>query len=218
MSLATINSQYNGLNGLATGFGGSYGFNADAAKENIINFYDVNATRNAYGNKHTVELKNYTQQCQTIHYLVQSGRIDDATAQYKALLNEMKESANYEGYSENEVKTILQEQYANATGTSLVADIEQSSAPSGFGSGFLKSIPIIGSLCETTSKEDLISEVTGVEKSKGDKVAEVAGKVTGVAAGAGIGAGIGTIIAPGIGSVVGGVIGGAVSLISSIFS
>lgn len=219
MSLATINSQYNGLNGLVGSYGGNYSFNADAAKDNIIKFYDVNSTRNAYGNKHYVELKNYTEQCQTIHYLVQSGRTEEAMNKYNTLMSDMKNSSNYEGYSDNEIKTLLQEQYANATGKSLVADIEESSAPSSFGSGFLKSIPIVGALSETTSKDDFIAEVTGTEKSKGSKVADVAGKATGVLAGAGTGAAIGAVVGFGVpGAIVGGIIGGAVSLFSSIFT
>lgn len=221
MSLATINGQYNGLNGLAyggVGFAGGYGINSDMAKNNIMNIYDINATQNAYGNKHYVELKSYTQQCQTIHYLIESGRIEDAMQKYNQLLNDMKDSPNYEGYADNEIKTLLQEQYVNSTGKSLVADIEESNARSSFGSGFLKSIPIIGALSETTSKDDFIAEVTGTDKSKGAKVADFAGKTTGVVTGAGTGAGIGAMIGGVPGAIIGGIVGGTVSLISCLFT
>lgn len=180
MSLAAINSQYAGLNGLA-GYGtnafmgayGTTGLYSDAyvenAKTSIQNGYEVNAMSNSYSNKASVSSSSFAQQCQTIGYLLQNGRTDDAMKQYNALYEDMAANPYYQGYTENEIKTLLQDKYMEATGTTIVNDISTKST-SAFNAGALSSVPIVGFLLNTNSKDDFIAQATGTEKSNLSKV------------------------------------------------
>lgn len=197
MGLATINSQYTGLNGLSgyssLGFTGTSSLYSDAyvdnAKTSIANGYEVSATSNSYANKASVSSSSFSQQCQAIEYLLQSGRTDDAMAKYNALYDDMASNSYYNGYSENEIKTLLQEKYLDATGTTIVNDISGNSA-SAFETGVQSSIPVLGLLFNTNSSDDFIAEATGTETSGWSKLKAGAGVTTGVVASAAAGAGI----------------------------
>ncbi len=230
MSLTSINNQYLGLNGLAGGYsgycGGAAGLYSDAntqtVKNNIENAYEISATSNSYANKSSVSSSSFTQQCQTIQYLLEQGRTDEAMTKYEQLYNDMAANPYYEGYGENEIKTLLQEQYMSATGSSLVNAIENNSGSS-FTTSLSSSIPVLGLLTEGKSKDDFISEVTGTGASKASVAGSVAGTVAGAATSAG--AGVLTSIAIGaargkktgkVGMIVGGIIGAATSLLTNL--
>lgn len=188
MSLAAINSQYSGLNGLA-GYGtyganGLYtGVNKEVVKDNIADSYDIGATSTSYANKSAASSSSFAQQCQTIDYLLKEGRTDDAMAKYNELYNDMQSNPYYQNYSENEIKTLLQEKYISATGSSLVNDASQKGVSS-FEAGFTSSLPVFGLMCNGSSKDELIAEVTGTGVSKGAQVTSGAGIVTGITTGA----------------------------------
>lgn len=196
MSLAAINSQYAGLNGLSgygTSFLGTSGLYSDAyvenAKTNIANAYDVSATSSSYSNKSSVSSSSFAQQCQAIEYLLQQGRTDDAMAKYDTLYNDMASNSYYQGYTENEIKTLLQEKYLDATGTTIVNDVSANSS-SAFETGVQSSIPVIGLLFNNNSSDDFIAEATGTETSGWSKLKTGVGVATGVAASAAAGTGI----------------------------
>lgn len=196
MGLATINSQYTGLNGLS-GYGSTYfmggGLYSDSyvenAKSNIANGYELSATSSSYSNKNSVSSSSFAQQCQAIEYLLQQGRTDDAMAKYKDLYDDMSSNSYYEGYTENEIKTLLQEKYMTATGTTLVNDITTNSN-SAFTSGLESSIPVLGLLFNENSSDDFVAEATGTEVSGWSNVKKGAGVVAGVGLSAAAGAGL----------------------------
>lgn len=206
MSLSTINSQYTGLNGLS-GYSSSYytssGLYSDAyvedAKTSIANSYEISATSSSYSNKSSVSSSSFAQQCQAIEYLLQQGRTDDALSKYNELYDDMASNSYYEGYSENEIKTLLQEKYLDATGTTLVNDISDN-ASSSFTTGVANSIPILGLLYSENSDDTLIAEATGTTRSKTSIVEEGLGVVTGVGLSAAAGAGL-TVAASAIKSI-----------------
>ncbi len=185
MSLAAINSQYNGLNGLA-GYGGVYGTGAysmysdsyvDNAKDSIANGYEVSATSNSYANKASVSSSSFAQQCQAIEYMLQKGRTDDAMAAYKDLYEDMASNSYYQGYTENEIKTLLQDAYLNATGTTIVNDISLN-ANSSFEAGMESAVPVIGLLQNNNSADDFIAEATDTPVSGWSQVKAGAGVAT----------------------------------------
>lgn len=196
MGLATINSQYTGLNGLS-GYGSTYfmggGLYSDSyvenAKSNIANGYELSATSSSYSNKNSVSSSSFAQQCQAIEYLLQQGRTDDAMAKYKDLYDDMASNSYYEGYTENEIKTLLQEKYMTATGTTLVNDITTNSN-SAFTSGLESSIPVLGLLFNENSSDDFVAEATGTEVSGWSNVKKGAGVAAGVGLSAAAGAGL----------------------------
>ena len=182
MSLAAINSQYNGLNGLA-GYGtaystGAYSLYSDAyvdnAKDSIANGYEVSATSNSYANKESASSSSFAQQCQAIEYMLQRGRTDDAMAAYQDLYDDMASNSYYQGYTENEIKTLLQDAYLNATGTTIVNDISANSNSS-FEAGMESAVPIIGLLQNTNSADDFIAEATNTPVSGWSQVKAAAG-------------------------------------------
>ncbi len=194
MSLAALNSQYIGLNGLSgygTGYyAGTTGLYSDAyvdnAKSSIQNGYEISATSNSYSNKSAVSSSSFAQQCQAIEYLLQNGRTDDAMKKYDSLYEDMASNAYYQGYTENEIKTLLQEKYLEATGTTVVNDISANST-SAFETGAQSSIPVVGLLFSNNSKDDFIAEATGTETSGWSKVKTGAG-VAATAAASGVAA------------------------------
>lgn len=225
MSLAALNSQYLGLNGLS-GYGGMgatglyNGANTEVVKDNIANAYDISATSNSYANKASVSSSSFAQQCQTISYLLQNGRGDEAMDKYNKLYEDMASNSYYEGYNENQIKTLLQEQYINATGTSIVNDIE-GHGNSAFMSSLGNSMPGIGLLFESSSKDDFIAKATGTGTSNASKVESVLGSLSGAAVSGGVGALTGALIgAKGKhskgGAIAGAIIGAASSIITSI--
>lgn len=196
MGLEAINSQYLGLNGLA-GYGcnyaggiyggGLYGAsNVGAIEQNIQNGYEVGACSSAYSNKANVSSANFAQQCQSIQYLLNSGSTDDAILQYDSLYRQMKENPYYQNYSTSEIKTLLQQKYMEATGTTIVNDIDTKVSGS-FVTGLKNTVPVVGLMCQDVSKEDFISKATGTPKSDGATVKEILGVAAGTAASGGIG-------------------------------
>ncbi len=199
MGLATINGQYNGLNGMNAGLGGYMGgFGAgtgslytgayvDNVKNNIANGYEISATSNSYANKASVSSSSFNQQCQSIGYLLQQGRSDAAMKKYHSLYDDMASNSYYQGYNENEIKTLIQEQYLNATGSTIVNDAVDN-GKSSFVAGLDNTIPVFGLLNSSHSKEEFVAEVTGTSVSKKDKVRKAAGVATGVALSGALGA------------------------------
>ena len=188
--------------------------NAEGIKDGIANSYDINAASRSYANKASVSSSNYAQQAQTIQYLLQNGRQDEASKKYNELLKEMSEDPYYQGYSQNELKTLLQEKYISSTGTSIVSDAS-ANGKSAFVAGLNSSIPIAGPLLQLSSKDELVAKATGTSVSSDAKVASSLGTATGIAATTGIGIGLGALKGH---SVAGGIIGGAVALGSTIIN
>ncbi len=189
MSLGLTN--YNALNdlGLITGATSGYGYGgygglyaSDAyvenAKKSMANSYDLSTTRQSFTGKQSTEAMTFTEHCQTIQYMLQEGRSDDALFEFNNMVNEMEELGQYEGYSEQQIKTIAQNQYKSATGSTLLGDISKYT-DSAFGSGVKNAIPVVNFFTQTNSKEDLISEVTGTKKSDYATASKVGGALVG---------------------------------------
>lgn len=207
---------YNSYSGL---YGYYYGMDVDKAKENLENNYDLSTLQQSYYNKQSVQSLDWSQLCANISTLLQQGRTDDAIVEYNKLTKSMSEASQYDGYSESQIKALAQKMYAQTMGTNLVDDID-ANASSAFFQGLKGGIPIFGTFfAQGNSKEDMISEVTGVNQSKGTQVAKAIGSVaagaaTGSAAGVAIGLRFGK---KGIGALIGGIIGTAVSIGKLIF-
>lgn len=187
-------SSYSSLNGLglitgSTSGYGNYGYcggfgskeYTQYAKETIENNYDVQTTRQLYSNMQSTETMSFAMQSQVIQNMLQTGRTDDALFEFNNMVNEMSGLSQYAGYTEQQIKTLAQNQYKNATGTALLNDITKY-ADGSFISGVKGSIPIVNLFTQTNSKNDLIAEVTGTKKSNFGTVTKIAGAATGGAA------------------------------------
>ena len=200
-SLATITSSYNHLNGIdammydgyggygmgfggyGMGFGGVWGkANAEHAKQRVADNYEVNATWQGYRSKQGVESANYTQQCLLIAEDLKKGETDQVAERFEDMVNAMKRSPQYANYSDSEICSLIRSQYATATGSDLVIDINKN-ASGAFIQGVKRSIPIFGLMVNKYSKADLVSLVTENSMSKSEKASKTLGYVTGAAAG-----------------------------------
>lgn len=207
-------------------YGGYYwGMDVDEAKENLQNSYDLSTLQQSFGNKQGVQNLDWSQLCANISTLLQQGRTDDAIVEYKKLTKSMSEAQQYEGYNESQIKALAQKLYAQTTGINLVDDID-ANASTAFIQGVKAGIPIFGTIfAQGNSKEDMISEVTGVSQSKGAAVAKglgaiAAGAGTGAAAGAALGLCGGPFapITSTAGAIGGAIVGGVISIGKLIFS
>lgn len=210
---------YNGLGfmgGTYGGYGiyGGYGMNDGSVslyQNNVQNGYDIWQTQNGYQNKPGVETMTINNQCQDIGMLITAGRTDDASKEIEKLVDELKQYPQYANYSDKEIRSVVRNTYQNATGSDIINDIEVSTS-NNFVQGIKQGLPLGGLCANKTTRADLVEQVTGVPKSKGEKAAERIGAMTasaatygaigftvsgfnplGAAVGAAIGAGIGFI-------------------------
>ena len=237
-------TDYSALNGIAGSYGGLgtnysvplfnnysgiygyyYGMDVDDARENLQNNYDLSTLQQSYNNKQSVQSLDWSQLCANISTLLQQGRTDDAIVEYNKLTKSMSEASQYQGYNESQIKALAQKMYAQTIGTNLVDDIDVN-ASSSFVQGLKAGIPIFGTIfAQGNSKEDMISEVTGVEQSKGSSVAKGAGAIiAGIGTGAAAGAALGLCGGPfapltsSAGAIGGAIIGGITAIGKLIFS
>ena len=207
-SVPFFNSYSSGL------YGYYYGMDVDDAKENLQNSYDLSTMQQSYGNKQNVQNLDWSQLCANISTLLQQGRTDDAIIEYKKLTESMSKAQQYEGYSESQIKALAQRLYAQTMGTTLTDAIDANTSSS-FIQGLKAGVPILGTFfAQGNSKEDMISEVTGVNKSTGSVAAKAAGTlISGIGTGAAAGAAIGLCGGPfaAVGAIGGAIIGGIVA-------
>ena len=202
---------FNSYSGL---YGYYYGMDVDDAKENLQNSYDLSTMQQSYGNKQNVQNLDWSQLCANISTLLQQGRTDDAIIEYKKLTESMSKAQQYEGYSESQIKALAQRLYAQTMGTTLTDAIDANTSSS-FIQGLKAGVPILGTFfAQGNSKEDMISEVTGVNKSTGSVAAKAAGTlISGIGTGAAAGAALGLCGGPfaAVGAIGGAIIGGIVA-------
>ncbi len=214
-SLFNTNS-YMGYSGYSVPFMGTYGYNQDptAVEGQLEDNYSIYTTQQGYQNQQNVEQLDWAQLSANITTLLSQGRTDDAMTEYKKLEASLAAAPQYANYNESQIKAIAQQVYAQSTGITLTDAIDSSCSDS-FVQGLKQGIPIFGQLfAQGNSKEDALSEVTGVEKSAGAAFAEGAGATLSSAA---AGAGIGVCFGGPVGAAIGGVIGGVVGLATSLF-
>ena len=227
-------TDYSALNGIAGSYGGLgtnysvplfnsyngfygyyYGMDPTVAEEYLQNNYDLSTLQQSYTNKQSVQTLDWSQICSNISTLLQQGRTDDAIDEYDKLVKSMSEAQQYQGYSESQIKALAQKLYAQTIGTSLVDDIDTNVSGS-FVQGLKAGVPVIGTfLAQGNSKEDMISEVTGVNKSTGSSALKAVGTMaSGIGSGAAAGAALGLCGGPlapltsTVGAIGGAVIGG----------
>ena len=205
-----IFNTYSGL------YGYYYGMDVDDAKENLQNNYDLSTLQQSYNNKQSVQTLDWSQLCANISTLLQQGRTDDAIIEYNKLTKSMSEASQYQGYNDSQIKALAQKLYAQTMGTNLVDDIDANSSSS-FVQGLKAGVPIFGTFfAQGNSKEDMISEVTGVNRSAGSSAAKATGTIlSGVGCGAAAGAGIGALFG-GIGALPGAIVGGIIGCVLSV--
>ena len=212
---------FNSYNGL---YGYYWGMDADDAKENLENSYDISTLQQSYNNKQNVQTLDWSQLCVNISTLLQQGRTDDAIVEYNKLTESMSQASQYEGYSESQIKALAQKLYTQTMGSNLVDDIDTYTSSS-FVQGLKAGIPIFGTFfAQGNSKEDTISEVTGVNKSNGSTAAKAIGTIiSGAGSGAVTGAALGLCGGPfawlssSAGAIGGAIIGGAIGVGKLIF-
>lgn len=234
MTGTTAYTDYSALNGIAGSYGGLgtnysvplfnsyngfygyyYGMDPTLAEEYLQNNYDLSTLQQSYTNKQSVQTLDWSQICSNISTLLQQGRTDDAIDEYYKLVKSMSEAQQYQGYSESQIKALAQKLYAQTIGTSLVDDIDTNVSGS-FVQGLKAGVPVIGTfLAQGNSKEDMISEVTGVNKSTGSSALKAVGTMaSGIGSGAAAGAALGLCGGPlapltsTVGAIGGAVIGG----------
>ncbi len=162
--------------------------------------------------------QGYNQDMQIIALYMQQGNVQQALTLYDSLFDSIKDTADGYGYelSDGQITSILNQAYANATGSSFVSSINKETH-SPFITGLIEGIPVVGWFLNGSSDAEAISKVAGTKTRFIDKAAEVAGGlVTGIAGGAAAGAAIGAIGGP-IGAVGGAVVGGVASVLKCIF-
>ena len=127
---------------------------------------------------------------------------------YQDLYDDMASNSYYQGYTENEIKTLLQDAYLNATGTTIVNDISANSNSS-FEAGMESAVPIIGLLQNTNSADDFIAEATNTPVSGWSQVKAAAGVGTTSALSA-------AVAAAGVGVVSGAKSGGLLGILTGL--
>ncbi len=236
-------TDYSALNGIAGSYGGLgtnysvplfnsyngfygyyYGMDPTVAEEYLQNNYDLSTLQQSYSNKQSVQTLDWSQLCANISTLLSQGRTDDAIDEYDKLVKSMSEAQQYEGYSESQIKALAQRLYSQTIGTNLVDDIDTNASGS-FVQGLKAGIPIIGTLlAQGNSKEDMISEVTGVNKPASSTALKAIGTLaSGIGTGAAAGAALGMCGGPAapltstVGALGGAVIGGLFSIGKLVF-
>ena len=190
---------YNGLNygGFYGGYGYGYGMcggDVSIYQNNLNNNYDMWQTQNGYSNKPGVETMTINNQCQDIGVLLAQGRTDDASKEIEKMVSDLKEYAQYANYSDKEIRSVVRSLYQSATGSDLLADIDTYASGS-FAQGIKEGCIFGGIAANKTTKADLIEQVTGVKKAKGDTTGEITGSVlSGAATYGAIGAGVGVAL------------------------
>lgn len=185
-------SSYGSLNGLGLitggtsgyGYGGYYGGFGNSkyteyAKESITNSYDVSTTQQSFNNMQATQNNTLNANCQTIQDMLKNGRYDDALDTFNSTVNTLSKYGQYAGYSEEDIKNLIQQQYVTATsGSTLLGDVSKY-GDSSFVSGLKASNPISVFLCQSASRNDLKAEITNKPASG----SAIAGKIAGAAVG-----------------------------------
>ncbi len=187
---------YSSLNGLGlitgttSGYGG-YGYYGglsnsayvENAKNSIANSYSLRTAQQSYSNKQSTEANSINLKCQTIKDMLQDGRSDDAISAFNNLVQQVSDYGQYAGYSETDIKALLQNQYAAACNSTFLGDISKY-ADSSFVTGLKNSNPITMFLCQSNSKGDLKAQATDEPAANMDTFMKCAGAAVG---GAGFG-------------------------------
>lgn len=181
---------------------GNYGNIWGGSTQILQNQYDYNNTYNSYNNKYNSEQLSVQDQCAAIATVISNGQEDEVLSEFNELVATIQSQPQYAQCSEQELKAIARNLFQSVTGVSLT-DAVNANCSSSFKTGLNMLNPFDK---DTTSKEDLISEISGTKKKEGAEIAETAGKVTAVAAPA-VGAGIGFAVGGPIGAAVGAGIG-----------
>lgn len=184
-------SSYSSLNGLGLITGGTSGYYggyyggfgnsqyAEYAKEAITNSYDVTTTQQSFNNMQSTQRNTLTANCQTIQDMLKEGRSDAALDTFNSMVDTLSQYGQYAGYSEEDIKNLIQQQYITATGGSTLLGDVSKYGDSSFTAGLKNSNPISIFLCQSNSKKDLKAEITSRPVSN----SAIAGKVAGAAVG-----------------------------------
>jgi len=194
-----LTTNYSALNGLGlitgttSGYGYGYGYYGASdtytqnAKKSIANNYEVRTTNQSYANKQNTENNTLTANCVLMQDLLKEGRTDDAISIFNDTVETLSEYSQYQGYSEQDIKGLIQEKYMTAcNGSTLKGDIAKY-ADGAFESGLKNSNPITVWFTQTNNKEDFREIVTGEPKDKNAFAMKTAGTIAGGAATAAVG-------------------------------
>ena len=165
----------------------------------------------------------YSSDIEIINNYFKQGKINKALNLYDSLIDDVQTTTGNYGYSltDSQVSSILNDAYANATGTTLLETTEKTTS-SPFVTGLIEGIPIYGLFANGKSNAEVTAKLAGQNTDIKDKIVEGIGAALSngasyAAAGATI-AGImtGGTLAP-VGAAIGGGIGIAVGIIKTIF-
>ena len=157
----------------------------------------------------------YSSDFEIINTYFKQGKTDKALAMYDSLFDDIKSSTSCYGYTltDSQVESILNNAYANSTGSTLTTTIQKETS-SPFWTGFVEGIPILGLFANGTSDAEATAKLAGQNTDAKDKIAEGFGAVL---SNAGSYAAIGAAVGGGIpGAIVGGLIGTAVGIFKTI--
>ncbi len=165
------------------GFGNLYANEnyVENTKNSYEGMYDVNKTAQSYQQKDLSQGNTLAKNCQTIKNLLQEGRTDAAMDEYDEILETLSNYQQYQGYSEDDIKTKIEEAYLGACDTTLQGDIAKY-ADNSFVSGLKNSNPLTICFTQTNDAKDFKSEVMDRDKSLKEWVFKGAGAAVGGAA------------------------------------
>ncbi len=165
------------------GFGNLYANEnyVENTKNSYEGMYDINKTAQSYQQKDLSQGNTLAKNCQTIKNLLEDGRTDAAIDEYNEILETLSSYQQYQGYSEDDIKTKIEEAYLGACDTTLQGDIAKY-ADSSFVSGLKNSNPLTVWFTQTNDAKDFKSKVIEQPKAGIDTALKVGGAAVGGAA------------------------------------
>lgn len=151
------------------------------------------------------DIKEYlSQDIEIMHKYIQEKKSDSAMELRDEAIKSICKFASASGYvlDEKQASSLLNEAFKDLTESSLVELISENIQGS-FITGLLEGIPLVGLMFNSTSKDEALSEISGIKPKKIN-----AGEILGaMSSGFVSGAGVGSFFGLGVGTIVGGIFG-----------
>lgn len=163
-------------------------------------------------------------QATTIASMITQGKNDQVIPQFNELVEMLRTKPEYLQLDDRELRATAKDYFKQVAGRPI-EDMVNEHCAGGFGNAFVNTLSF-GLLGSQSSKEDILANLTGTNKTNDDSVAKVAGSTLGGATtGAAIGGVIGGFCGAGvfswatapIGAGIGAIVGGIAGLIKGFF-
>ncbi len=142
--------------------------------------YNNTQLSNSFTNKTNAQSSVIYDKIDVIANLISEGEEDQVLEQYSSLLDSMRSQSQYQGLSEEELSSMAKQAFKARTGVDMSSAVKEN-CRSDFGTGFHKTFNgLMGA--DSTSAEDIISEIDGTKKKSGSGIAKFVGGVLGTVA------------------------------------